>query len=337
MSRKITELLQIPPNQHDLEWLKQGLQAAIELELATLPPYLCGLWSIKSQDGPAFDLIESVALEEMLHMGLSCNMLVGIGGTPKILSGYQNIKYPGPLPGGVRPNLTVYLGGLTTDYIKFVYMEIEYPQGGPVALAVEETYPTIGAFYDALAAAFQSLSPTISTKNQLTSSAVGLVQLKTLDEVLKAIQEIKEQGEGTSQSPEAQDFGGELAHYYRFSEILHGQKFIQVSGKWDYKGEPIPFPEAYPFTPIPEGGYPNPPNAASQALQDFDREFAGLLTNLDRAWATGSQGDLGKAVGAMLKLQSLANKLMQITRADQTGVYGPDFRSAQRDASEAVN
>jgi hypothetical protein len=60
--------------------LKQGLQAAIELELATLPPYLCGLWSIKSQDGPAFNLIESVALEEMLHMGLSCNMLVGIGG-----------------------------------------------------------------------------------------------------------------------------------------------------------------------------------------------------------------------------------------------------------------
>jgi hypothetical protein len=326
MSRKITELLQIPSDQHDLGWLKQGLQAAIELELATLPPYLCGLWSIKSQDGPAFDLIESVALDEMLHMGLCCNMLAAIGGTPTIVSGYKNIEYPGPLPGGVRPNLTVYLGGLTPDYIKSVYMEIEYPQGGPIAPAVEETYPTIGAFYDALTAAFQSLSPTITTKSQLTSPGVGLVQLKTLGDVFKAIQKIKEQGEGTSQSPEAQDFGGELAHYYRFGEILHGQKFIQVSGKWDYKGDPIPFPVVYHFTPIPAGGYPNPPNAASQALQDFDQAFAGLLTSLDRGWATGTQADLGKAVGAMLKLQSLANKLMQITRADQPGVYGPDFR-----------
>jgi hypothetical protein len=208
-------------------------------------------------------------------------------------------------------------------------MEIEYPQAGPVAVAVEETYPTIGAFYDALAAAFESLSPTISTKNQLTSSGVGLVQLKTLDEVLEAIQEIKEQGEGTSQSPEAQDFGGELAHYYRFSEIFHGQKLIQVSGKWDYKGDPIPFPEVFPFTPIPAGGYPNRPTAAIQALQDFDHQFAELLANLDRAWATGSQSNLGKAVGAMLHLQSLANKVMQISRADQPGVYGPDFLLAQ--------
>ena len=80
MSRKITELLQIPSGRNDLEWLKQGLQAAIELELPTLPPYLCGLWSIKSQDGPAFDLIESVALEEMLHIGLCCNMLAAIEG-----------------------------------------------------------------------------------------------------------------------------------------------------------------------------------------------------------------------------------------------------------------
>jgi len=43
MSRKITELLQIPSDRHDLEWLKQGLQAAIELELATLPVFVRSL------------------------------------------------------------------------------------------------------------------------------------------------------------------------------------------------------------------------------------------------------------------------------------------------------
>lgn len=326
MSKKIAELLQVPVNQHDLNWLRQALQAAIALELATLPPYLCGLWSIKSQDGPVFDLVESVVLEEMLHMGLVCNMLTAIQGTPGIVVGYRDIKYPGPLPGGVRPNLTVYLGGLSLDYIMSVYMEIEYPEGGPVALAVEETYPTIGAFYDALSAAFKSLNPAVSTSRQLVSPGVGLTQLKTLDDILKAIEEIKEQGEGTTQSPDASDFGGELAHYYRFAEIVHAHQLIQVGSKWDYVGAPIPFPEVYPFNRIPDAGYPSPPAATNQALQNFRQQFQQLLESLDRGWATGSQTELGNAVSAMLKLQSLATTLMQIARADAPGVYGPDFR-----------
>lgn len=327
MSGKIAELLQVSIDQHDIDWLRQGLQAAIELELATLPPYLCGLWSIKSQDGPVFDLVESVALEEMLHMGLVCNMLTAINGTPAIVTGYQSLKYPGPLPGGVRPDLTVYLGGLTSEYIASVYMEIEYPQAGPVA-AAEETYPTIGAFYDALSDAFKSLNPTIATNRQLVSPGVGLRQLKSLDEVLKAIEEIKEQGEGTSHSPQAADFGGELAHYYRFAEIVHGRQLIQVGGKWDYKGDAIQFPATYPFTAVPDGGYPNPPAVASEGLQSFRQRFRDLLEGLDRGWATGSQTELGKAVGAMLNLQSLATALMQIARTDAPGVYGPDFRLA---------
>jgi hypothetical protein len=327
MSGKIVALLQVPSNQHDLDWLKQGLQAAIELELATLPPYLCGLWSIKSQDGPVFDLIESIALEEMLHMGLVCNMLTAIGGTPGIASGYQNLKYPGPLPGGVRPNLTVYLRGLTTEYVQSVYMGIEYPQGGPVA-AVEETYPTIGAFYDALFDTFKSLNPAISTNRQLISPGVGLTQLKTLDEVVKAIDEIKQQGEGTNRSPDAEDFGGELAHYYRFGEIVHGRQFINVGGKWDYQGDPIPFPDVFPFNPVPDGGYPNPPVGAGQTLHTFRQQFRQLLDALDHGWATGSQADLSKAVSTMRSLQALASALMQIARTDAPGVYGPDFRLA---------
>ena len=32
---------------HDLAWLQSALQAAIELELSTLPPYLCGLYALQ--------------------------------------------------------------------------------------------------------------------------------------------------------------------------------------------------------------------------------------------------------------------------------------------------
>src|SRR5262252_5681872 len=146
-NNKVVELMQVPIEQRGLDWLRQGLQSAVEIELSTLPPYLCGMWSVVSQRGPAYDLIRSVAIEEMLHMGLACNMLTAIGGAPQIVQSYQKrIIYPGPLPGGVRPELTVYLAGLTQSFLKDVYMEIEYPETGPVVLALGEIYPTIGSF-----------------------------------------------------------------------------------------------------------------------------------------------------------------------------------------------
>src|SRR6266849_2915170 len=121
-NNKIVELMQVPVEQRGLAWLREGLQAAVEIEVSTLPPYLCGMWSIVSQRGPAYDLIRSVAIEEMLHLGLGCNMLTAIGAAPQIVQGYQQrIAYPGPLPGGVRPELTVYLAGLSLNYLKNVY------------------------------------------------------------------------------------------------------------------------------------------------------------------------------------------------------------------------
>src|SRR5260370_22420239 len=109
--------------------------------------------SIVSQRGPAYDLIRRVAIEEMLHMGLVCNMLTAIGAAPQIVQSYQQrIAYPGSLPGGVQPELTVYLAGLTPNYLKDVYMEIEYPESGPVVLSLGQMYPTIGAFDSAILA-----------------------------------------------------------------------------------------------------------------------------------------------------------------------------------------
>lgn len=57
---RIVELMQVPSSQHDLVWLKEALQAAIELELATLPPYLCAMWSIKAGEGEVYDLIQDI-------------------------------------------------------------------------------------------------------------------------------------------------------------------------------------------------------------------------------------------------------------------------------------
>ncbi len=322
----IAELLQTESEKRDIDWLKTSLNAAVELELATLPPYLCAWWSIKDSKTPAAGLIRSVLIEEMLHMGLVANMLTTIGGKPQISTVLPT--YPGPLPGGVRPQLTVYLAGLSQTYLDEVCKQIEYPESGPIAFFLGETFPTIGAFYDAILEAFQELKPNMTGANQLTGP-VGpkheLYAINTLADVDKAISEIKVQGEGTSLSPDSDDFGGELAHYYKFDEISHGRRLIQVDGVWKYAGDVLVFPETYPMAKVPEGGWNNPSQEVQQLLDTFNNSFKLVLDNLEAAWNTGNQDMLNTAIGDMFILKAPAVQLMQIPLPDGSGNYGPDF------------
>jgi hypothetical protein len=328
MHRSIVELMRSPSEQHDLQWLQESLQAAVELELSTIPPYLCALWSIKDTGSDAYQLMQSVVLEEMLHMGLACNMLTAIGCVPVL---NNNIPaYPGHLPGGVRPELTVYLAGLSKNYLENVFMQIEFPERGPIALTADgNIYPTIGAFYDAISSAFRTLQPSLSRKNQLDGATLNtypIYLITTLDDVLKAISEIKEQGEGTWKSPEAIGFGGELAHYYKFGQIFYG-KYLerQSNGTWEYTGGAIPFPSVFPMAPIPVGGYVNPPKIVVDQLTEFNKLFASMLDMLQNAWANGSEDDLNSAIRIMFLLKPKAIALMNIPLPDGNGVYGPDF------------
>ena len=68
-----------------VEDLREHLQWAIELEHSTLPPYLTALYSIKDgHNTEAAEVIQSVFLEEMLHMTLAANILNAVGGAPEI-------------------------------------------------------------------------------------------------------------------------------------------------------------------------------------------------------------------------------------------------------------
>jgi hypothetical protein len=324
--RNIPELLQVRAEDHDLPWLKDSLQWAVELEFGTIPVYLSGMWSIKEQSGDAYDLIHGVVLEEMLHMGWACNMLTAIDVTPQITAP----SYPGPLPGGVQPGFDVYLGGLNKTTVA-MYMQIELPEH-PVAEAAE-TFPTIGAFYDAISAAFTALFPSnhqFSTTNQIGDFPIGdetLTVLTSLDDVQNAIATIKEQGEGTSTSPDAPQFGGELAHYYRFGEILNEKKLIEVDGRWQYTGDAVPFPDCYPVAVVPAEGYPG-----VEAVQAFDKDFGTLIGQLQNAWSLpstnpeGGSNALNAAVGTMFALTSDAQTVVAEALPDGSGNYGPDFR-----------
>ena len=76
-------------------------------------------------------------------------------------------KYPGVAAGRSRPGLLVQLRKLSRDQAR-VFMEIEYPQGGPLALAAGvDSFNAIGEFYEAILAAFKELNPTLSLDCQL--------------------------------------------------------------------------------------------------------------------------------------------------------------------------
>src|SRR5438874_2166760 len=111
----IQGMMSVPAKERDVQWLAYSLQEAIQLEWSTIPPYLCAYWSIKTGPGIPRDTVEmrrtigSIVIQEMLHMGLACNLLAAIGGTPNIYSENFVPEYPGELPGHVQEGLVIGL------------------------------------------------------------------------------------------------------------------------------------------------------------------------------------------------------------------------------------
>ena len=95
------------PDQPTPEAIATALQHAVELEHATIPTYLYALYSLTPGKNDAIaEIIDSVVVEEMLHMTLACNVLNAIGGSPQVDKPGFIPTFPGPLPGGVEDQLS---------------------------------------------------------------------------------------------------------------------------------------------------------------------------------------------------------------------------------------
>ncbi len=333
---------------HDLSMLRAALQAAVTLEFSTLPPYLTAIWSVKDPLHLVADSILNILQEEMLHMALSCNMLVAIGGRPEIKTAVP--VYPGKLPGGVHPELTVSLAGLS-DAMLEAFMEVERPKHPGHfeslearedldAVAVDEGGDdpddfTIGEFYNEILAAFMRLDPDISTDRQISGPLAWLV-IKDLDDVKRAIDTIETQGEGSSGTPNRS--AGNLSHYFRFAELRERKKLVQdlETGKWEFK-DPIELDmdkDVWPVGQAPAGGYTDDVVEDSDVrhlMRGFNLTYSRLLDLLDTVWKTdGGQANFWHAIETMFELEQFSLPLMQIARPDGKH-YGPDFRYIPED------
>jgi hypothetical protein len=345
MSQKIVHLMEAP--NRDLGWLQDALQSAVELEMATLPPYLCGYWALPDAKGYPAKQIRNIVMQEMAHLGFACNMLCAVGKKPEILIGYGNIQYPGPLPGGVvpkkdsdlipwDPKFQVQLG--FDDFKAFALMcaRIEYPED-PVPKALfraGQIFPSIGQFYDAILDAFHLNDGKIpyATVNQ-QEGLLGLYMIDKLDKAVAAIQEIQREGEGGSKNP----YSGpnQLSHFYAFGELYYRKNYVfnAATGKGDWSGTDIPLQDDQisDMTPIPTGGYPSPP---AEVLA-FDQTFTEMLGHLDAAWSGGGGAELNAATDMMPDLTDQATSLLgkKKKRTDGPGIYGPQFRMVKTSLS----
>jgi len=146
--------------------LKSSLQTAIEIELATIPIYLYTYYSLirDAESGENIDeaqlyadkaggIIMSVAVEEMLHMSLSSNVLFSLGVAPR-LYGKAPAAYPTPLPyhdpkGPPGPDgataVLIPLARLSFEQL-WHFLQIEYPEKWDT-LPLDRDWTTIGQFY----------------------------------------------------------------------------------------------------------------------------------------------------------------------------------------------
>ena len=322
--RQISELLSVPETDHDVDWLKDSLEIAVQLEFTTIPPYLTAFWSIVNKSDPVARAIRNIFKDEMLHFGIACNLLAGIGGSPVINSADVVPKYPTSLPGGVAESLIIPLQRLSLDAAD-LFMKIERPEFEPLALEVAPA--TIGEFYTRIQSAFETVQPAFTQERQVEGD-LGLTKINSSAEARSAIDKVKLQGEGSKIAP---DGTSELAHYYRFGEIFH-QRRIQKdqAGKWHFDGPAFPLPEVFPMAEIPKGGYKESEVSPEtwQLLEGFDRGYTDMLGLLQKTWENADPGSLDAAIEAMRDLRTPAVALMGIPRSSGTGNYGPCFRLA---------
>jgi hypothetical protein len=319
-----------------LDGLKSALQCAIELEHATLPPYLYALYSIRPGSNTRLaEIIKSVAMEEMLHLALCCNLLNAIDGTPSLAKPDFIPVYPGPLPGAVA-GIDVPLAPVSKPLIHDIFMEIEEPEDPlefPVewldTLAAQAVPITIGQFYQAIKTQMARLAAGSNIfvgapSRQLGAGIPGLIRVTDLRSANDAIDLIVKQGEGTPASP--LNPTDKPAHYYLFAAAFHGRELVPKPGvpPFAYAGKPIPFDEEGVVRLVTN---PTPKRyegtAAAGPNGQFNKTYTQLLKVLHQAF-NGSTISILESIQLMKELRGAALALAQIEF--EPGVYaGPTF------------
>lgn len=335
--------------------LKELLDAAVKLELATIPPYLCALYSIHPQgNNEAKLVIRSVVVEEMLHMVLAANVMNAIGGKPSVAGSDNAPRYPHELPDGVVMHLlpfspaaidaflTVENPGHHSDHAS---ADPDHPvppdrrHEAHVAHSTKATAAapgTIGEFYGEIEQLLRETAAEIGeqalfcgdparqvSREYYYAGGGRVLEVTDLASAIRALEEIVEQGEGDMGSMFDED--RDLAHYYRFQQLKHNRAYL--ASDTDAPTGPefdVDFEAVYPMIENPRADeYVDPDlRAANDAA---NRTWSELLVQIDESF-DGNPSALVPAVHSMFRLRDRMLVLLANPLPDRPGRNaGPTF------------
>lgn len=335
--------------------LHHYLTVAMQLEHATIPPYLTALYTIKpGTNRDASMLIREVVVEEMLHLTLAANVLNAVGGKPDLTTPGFVPTYPAPLPDGEK-DFEVSLRPFSREALQ-TFLKIERPapsaptaaadgagprmvkRARPLALALNHpgntdwSYYSIGEFYKAIQEGIKHLSekmpatelfngdPKLQVGPEVYYSGGGkAMKVTDLNTALQALELIIEQGEGYTEKPFNKE--GELAHEYRFEQLLLRQLYKPGDQAHHPTGDKIQvdWTAAFPTKVNARiSDFKESPELQQAAIR-FNAEYAEFLGVITQAFQGNPALLIEKAVPWMFTIR---NKIMQLIHNPIPGMEG---------------
>ncbi len=236
-----------------IKHLHDYLYWALSVEHSTIPPYIMALYSIKPGTNlQAFQILRSVAVEEMLHLTLVANVLNAVGGKiENTLTRNDFIPtYPTHIATG-EEDFEVSLEKFSKESVK-TFLNIErakyVPDDKPLVgkrnpkkrwlTRVPETenhegfsFYSIGLFYAEIIRGLNALYRDKredlfcgDTHRQISpdyyfDGGGEIIPVNDLRSAIRALKVIQDQGEGSRQGT-IYDAERELSHYCRFEQLL---------------------------------------------------------------------------------------------------------------------
>lgn len=335
---------QLPAQIRSLADLEAYLNAALQLEHATVPPYLTALYSLHAgSNSDAQHVIRVVVVEEMLHLTLVANVMNALG-LPVDLTADDFIpNYPAHLPSG-EIDFQVSIRPFSPEAVT-TFLNIERPAKAPTpehrllpcpdlgrgsVLAANPLDPTvryysIGEFYAEIDQGLRYLDEQYRqqgkdlfigrdgfqvTAEYFYSGGGECLPVTDLASALQALTVIAEQGEGMGGG--IYDGAGELSHYYRFEQL----QLARYYRKGDIPGRPtgprldIDYTAVHPLAVNAElADYPTG-SAVLEAATAFNQTYADFLAHVSDAYR-GHPEKLLDAVPWMFRLRDDMRQLIR--------------------------
>lgn len=344
-----------------IEQLHSYLYAALQLEHATIPPYLVALYSLHPETNhDAQRVLRVVVVEEMLHLTLVANVLNATGGTPDLTRPDFVPLYPARLPDG-ESDFEVSLQAFSKESVA-TFLNIERPGQAPseearlvrrershrhlLAASPEEPgmqFFSIGEFYEEIGRGIRYLHQRYAeqgrqlftgdparqvTPEYFYSGGGEVIGVTDLDSAEAAMRLIAEQGEGLGHG--IYDNERELAHYYRFQQLELG-RYYQPDDQPGHATGPLVDTDWDAVYPVAKNArladYP-PDSELYAAAAEFNKSYADFLSFLTQSF-NGQPGLLIEAVWRMFRIRDVMIQLIRNPLPGQEGVNAaPTFEMA---------